>query len=94
MFQSCFANTAIPMSIGSQRFQCNDFVQCVAQNGSDFGALPITNPITYQGPNSSVVDIIELHRKGRDSQIPNFLGCRVPLKDQLNPAVWRTHLVD
>ena len=35
-FESCFANTAIPMSVWSQRFQCKDFVQCVAQNGSDF----------------------------------------------------------
>ena len=36
-FESCFANTAIPMCVWCQRFQCKDFLQCVAQNGSDFG---------------------------------------------------------
>ena len=36
-FESCFANTVIPMCVWSKRFQCRDFVQCVAQNGSDFG---------------------------------------------------------
>ena len=28
----------------------------------------------------------------RDSQIPNFWSCRIPLKDQFNPSVWRKHL--
>ena len=85
------------MSIWFQRFQSKDFVQCIAQNGSEFGALPITDHLTYQGPdtyNNPVTDIFDLHRKVRNSKIPNFLGCRVPLKGQLNSAVWRKHLVD
>ena len=63
-FESHYANTAIPMSMWYNRFQCADFVQCAAQNGPDFGALPITNQIIYQGPNtynSPLADIIELH---------------------------------
>ena len=96
-FESCFANTVIPMPVWSQRFQCKNFVQFVAQNGSDFGVFPITDQLTYQGPdthNTFLVDIFDLHRKVRESNKPNFLGCRVPLKGQLNPAVWRTHLLD
>ena len=96
-FESCFANTAIPMRVWSQRFQCKNFVQCLAQNGSDFGVFPITDQLTYQGTdthNTFVADIFDLHRKVRESNKPNFLGCRVPLKGQLNPTVWRTHLID
>ena len=81
-FESCFVNTAIPMSIWSQKSQCKDFVQCVAQNGSDFGALPITDQLIYPGPptcNSSVTNIFDLHTQVRDSKKPNFWGCRVPL---------------
>ena len=83
------------MSIWNSRFQCADFIQCVAQNGSDFGVLPITAQATYQGPvtgNAHVTDIIDLYHQVRHSRIPNFLGCRVPLLGQLNPAVWREHL--
>ena len=40
-FESCFANTAIPMYVWSQRFQCKNFVQCVAQNGLGFFQLLI-----------------------------------------------------
>ena len=62
-----------------------------------FGGLPITDQLTYKGPdthNSFVADIFDLQQKLRDSNKPNFWCCRVPLKGQLKSAVWRTHLVD
>ena len=54
------------MYVWSLRFQCRDFVQCVAQNGSDFGVFPITDQLTYQGSythNTFVADIFDLHKK-------------------------------
>ena len=43
---------------------CIDDNGCVAQNGSVFGALPITDQIVYQGPptnNDPITNILELH---------------------------------
>ena len=75
-FEPRYANTATPMSIWNNRFQCVDFIQYVAQNESDFGALPITAQVTYQGPvidNAPITDIIDLHYKivGRQFTVHN-----------------------
>ena len=43
--ESTYANTTIPLSIWDNRFHCKDYNQCVAQNGSDLGALHITNQL-------------------------------------------------
>ena len=42
-----------------------------------FGALPITDQLIYQGPdtcNSLVENIFDLHKQVRDSNKPNFFG--------------------
>ena len=83
------------LSVCDNRVHCKDYNQCVAQNGSDFGALPITNQIIYQGlhtNNVPITDILDL--QVHDSQHPSFLVCRIPVKGQLNPDIWRDYLSD
>ena len=96
-FESTYANTAIPLPVWENRIHCTDYNRCVAQNGNIFGALPITDQIVYQGlpkNNASAANILELHSKIRHSQLPNFWGCHIPVKGQLNPHVWREYLSD
>ena len=96
-FEPTYANTATPLPVWENRNFCTDYNRCVAQNGDVFGALSITDQIVYQGPptnNASVSDILELHSKIRHSRPPNFLGCRILIKGQLNPHVWREYLSD
>ena len=96
-FEPTYANTAIPLTVWDNRVHCMDYNRCVAQNGSVFGALPITDQIVYEGPptnNVPITDILELHSKIRQSQLPNFLGCCIPVKGQLHAHVWRKYLSD
>ena len=96
-FEPTYANTAIPLSIWENRVHCVDYNRCVTQNGDVFGALPITNQIVYEGPpttNVPMTDILQTHLKIRQSQLPNFLGCRIPVKGQLQAHIWREYLSD
>ena len=96
-FEPTYANTAIPLSIWENRVHCVDYNRCVAQNGDVFGALPITDQIVYEGPpttNAPMTDILQVHSKIRQSQLPNFLGCRIPVKGQLHAHIWREYLSD
>ena len=96
-FKPTYANTAIPLPIWENRVYCADYNRCVAQNGNVFGALPITDQILYEGPpttNAPMSDILQVHSKIRQSQLPNFLGCRIPVKGQLHAHIWREYLSD
>ena len=94
---STYSNTAIPLNVWNNRFQCLDFQRCVQQNGFDFGAVPLTPIKLYEGKttnNQPILDIIRLHNIVRQSDCPNFLGCRIPVQTQLKPRAWRYYLHD
>ena len=96
-FEPTYANTAIPLPIWENRVHSADYNRSVAQNGNVFGALPITDQIVYEGPpttNAPMSDILQAHSKIRQSQLPNFLGCRIPVKGQLHAHIWREYLSD
>ena len=46
--ESMYANTGIPESIWENWFQCLAFLQCMAQNGINFGVLPSTSQRNFQ----------------------------------------------
>ena len=65
------------------------------QNGHDFGFIPLTDVKTYQGPSVTwprCIDILEAHSIIRNSGVPNFLKCRIPVQTQLKPKVWAQKL--
>ena len=95
--ESTYSNTAIPLNVWNNRFQCIDYQRCVQQNGFEFGAVPLTPIKLYEGGttnNQPIIDIIQLHNIVRQSNCPNFLGCRIPVQTQLKPTAWRQYLQD
>ena len=65
------------------------------QSGHEFGFIPLTDVKTYQGPPiqwDKEIDILEAHSIIRNSGVPNFLKCRIPIQTQLRPKVWAQKL--
>ena len=94
---STYSNTAIPLNVWNNRFQCVDYQRCTQQNGFEFGAVPLTPIKLYEGKttnNQPILDIIQLHNTVRRTNCPNFLGCRIPVQTQLKPRAWRYYLQD
>ena len=95
--ESTYSNTAIPLNVWNNRFQCIDYQCCVQQNGFEIGAVPLTPIKLYEGGttnNQPIIDVIQLHNTVRHSNCLNFLGCRIPVLTQLKPTAWRYHLQD
>ena len=71
--------------------------ECTAQLGSEFGVMHLTPLQIYRGPptyNSVLNDPLLLHKRVRESCLPNYMGIRVPVATNLNIANWRHFLVD
>ena len=95
--ESMYSTTAIPLHVWQQRFQCVDYQCCIQQSGFEFGAVPLTPIKLYEGKqmgNQPILDIIQLHNIIRQSNCPNFWGCRIPVQNQLKPGAWRHYLQD
>ena len=74
-----------------------DYVNCIQQNGTQFGFIPLTHSQTYVGEhtcNETIQDIVDLHKIVKSSNLPNLIGCRIPLQSQFNIPNWRKYLVD
>ena len=85
----------IPLYVWNQKDYCKDYKACLSQSDDIFGYVPLTDLKTYTGPSvkwDTVSDIIEAHKLVRQSGVPNFLKCRIPVETNLNANVWRTHL--
>ena len=70
---------------------------CIAQNGGDFGYIPLNDLKIYNGPDifwQNIPDILEALRIIQNSGVPNFLKSRIPVPTQLNPERWYFHLQD
>ena len=86
----------IPPSIWANRTQSKDYQACIHQNGSCFGFIPLTDLKTYKGPKMEVsaVPLLEAHKIIRNSKLPNFLKCRIPVDTQLKVKAWESRLVN
>ena len=76
-----------PIFVYHSKFYSNDYVNCVQQNGMNYGFLPLNNLIVYTGKEvlwSKVPSVIEAHKIIRTSVIPNFLRARILMSSQLN----------
>ena len=85
----------IPSHVFKNRFQSLDYKNCLYQNDKLFGFVPLNDLMVYTGPEvvwGSIPDIVEAHRKIRNSGIPNFMGMRIPVQIQLKITAWRKYL--
>ena len=85
----------IPLYVWKNKNRSKDHIACLAQNGGDFGYIPLNDLKIYQGPHivwNKIPDILEAHKIIRDSGAPNFLKSRIPVPTQLNPQRWYFHL--
>ena len=76
---------------------CTDFLMSTQQLGSNFGCIPLTPILLYQGTQrvwQNVPEVLQAHRMIRDSGVPNFMGLHIPVKTNLKIASWRAHLCD
>ena len=87
----------IPEHIYRSRYSSKDYLNCVHQNGSRFGFLPLNDLAVYTGQEiiwSDVPSIVEAHHIIRHSGLPNFLAARIPVPSQLNIHAWESYLSD
>ena len=87
----------IPLYVWNQKGTCKDYNACIAQNKGTFGYVPLTDLKIYTGPPVKwdiVPHIIEAHNLFRQSGVPNFFKCRIPVETNLNANVWRIYLKD
>ena len=65
------------------------------KNTKHFGFSPKSALKIYEGQPvqwHQVPDILQAHRLIKDSNLPNFLHCRIPVKSGLNIKAWRSYL--
>ena len=87
----------IPLYIWQNKHLSKDHGACIAQNGGDFGYIPLNDLKIYHGPDifwENIPDILEAHKIICDSGVPNFFKSRIPVPTQLNPERWYFHLQD
>ena len=76
---------------------CPEFSMSIQQLGSNFGCIPLTPIVLYQGTHrvwQNIPDVLQAHRMIRDSGIPNILGLCIPVNTNLEISSWKTHLCD
>ena len=81
----------------SDNASCREFIMSTKQLGSNFGCIPLTPMLLYQGSHKvwqEVPEILQAHKLIRNSGMPNFLGMRIPVKSNLKISSWRAHLCD
>ena len=65
------------------------------QNTQHFWFLPKSTLKFYTGEVvqwDNIPHILETHQLNRDSKLPNFLHCRIPIQSGLNIKTWRHYL--
>ena len=81
----------VPEDVWQNRLYSKDYNACVHQNGDNFGYIPLNDLRVYKGPQiqwKSLPDIWQANKLIRETKVPNFLNCRIPVKTQLNPDKW------
>ena len=73
----------VPLYIWNNKNASKDYKACVQQNGNQFGYITLNDLKTYQGPEviwKQIPPIIQAHKLIRQSGVPNFLNCRIPVR--------------
>ena len=81
----CVKEEVVPPYIWANKHACKDYSACIQQNGDKFGYIPLTDLKLYQGPEvtwETTPSISQAHKLARQSGVPNFLNCRVPVQTQ------------
>ena len=74
-----------------------EYKKCKEQIGTKFGCVPLAPIYVYKGPTVNwdyIPDVLTAHKLIRQSNLPNFLGLRIPVRTNLNVDSWRRHLAD
>ena len=82
----------IPLYIWNHGDNSKDHKACLMQNNGTFGYVPLTDLKIYTGPPVKwdvVPDIIQAHNLVRNSGVPNFLKCRIPVETNCGSAAAR-----
>ena len=81
----------------SGRGQCMVEFEETSDTGKKFGFMPSGTLRLYNGDPvyyETIPDIISTHFMIKNSGVPNFLQCRIPVTSNLNIHKWRFHLTD
>ena len=87
----------IPLYVWKHRQNSKDYEACLKQNNGTFGYVPLTDLKIYTGLPVKwdiIPDIIQAHNLVRQSGVPNFLKCHIPVETKLNVNIWRSYLKD
>ena len=71
------------------------FDQSESRQSKDFGFIPKSSLKLYAGPQvtwDEVPDIFQAHTLVKASNLPNYMGCRIPVNSGLNIPKWRHYL--
>ena len=85
----------IPKDIIDNRHLCKDYNNCIQQTGSEIGFVPLTPLKLFEGPPKVwdiCPDIIQAHKLMKESGLPNYLSCRIPIQGQLHSDKWQHYL--
>ena len=87
----------VPLYIGNNKNASKDCKACMQQNRDQFMFILINDLKICQGLEviwKHTPPIIQAHKLIRQSGVPNFLNCRIPVQNQLHPDRWRHYLTD
>ena len=85
----------IPPHIYGARYQSVDYKNCIYQNDKNFGFCPLNDLMVYTGHDvtwGNIPNILQAHATVRQSGLPNFMGCRIPVETQLKVPAWKKYL--
>ena len=71
------------------------FDQSESRQSKDFGFIPKSSLKLYAGPQvtwDEVLNIFQAHTLVKASNLPNYMGCRIPVNSGLNIPKWRHYL--
>ena len=67
----------------------------LTQSDFEFGYVPLQDQMMPVGSNQGVyTNPIDVHKKVRQTGLPNFMSARIPVESQLNIDKWKEALVD
>ena len=80
---------------GIEGSQCELFNMFLQQSEHMFGFIPLSGFVLPQCKNQggNITCPIKQHVLVKNSGLPNYMGCRIPLKSQLNLEKWEEMLV-
>ena len=86
----------IPLYVWNHKDNSKDHKACLMQNNGIFGYVPLTDLKIYAGPpvKWDIIPDIQAHNLVRESGVPIFFKCRIPVETNLNANIWRIYLKD